>query len=620
MGIPYDHREVERRWQARWDADRLYEVDVDSVDADEVFYNLVEFPYPSAEGLHVGHVFKYCGADVLGRYQRMRGKAVFQPIGFDSFGINAENYALKIGDQPRALIERTTANFRRQLSSVGIAWDWSRSLTTSDPAYYRWTQWVFVQLFRAGLAYQEEAPVTWCPSCLTVLAKEQLEDDRCERCDSEVGERVLRQWFLRTTAYADRLVKGLEQLDWPLSAKRKQHNWIREADGSLRLHDWLISRQRYWGSPIPIVHCGDCGAVPVPEDQLPVVLPDTDDFHPTGTGRSPLAAIEAWVVTSCPQCGAEARRETDVADTFVESSWYFLRYPSTDVVDAPWDADRTRRVLPVDFYAGGPEHVTRHHLYARFVTMALHDLGLIGFSEPFPDMRLGGIVHQDGSRMSKSKGNVVDPDRYIDEHGGDVLRLHLLFSAPWEGSGDYRSEGIAGIERFLTRVWRLVDGHRSDETSAADTAPTIERVRDAIEKLRFNVGIAALMELVNVLEREGCSSRHRRELVLLLAPFAPYVAEELWSRLGGEYSVHTQRWPEVVREPATEVDVVVQVDGRKRGVIRMAAGLDVDSARAVALASDVVRRSIDGAAVVRVVVVADRLVNVVTGRDRDADD
>jgi leucyl-tRNA synthetase len=485
----------------------------------------------------------------------MGGRTVFQPMGFDSFGINAENYSLKIGEHPASVIARTTANFRRQLSSVGNAWDWSRTLTTSEPWYYRWTQWVFVQLFRAGLAYQADAPVTWCPSCLTVLAKEQLDDergdgiDRCERCGTAVTERVLRQWFLRITDYADRLVDGLDALDWPESAKRKQRNWIRNADGSLRLHDWLISRQRYWGSPIPIVHCTPsnrdtgCGAVAVPEDQLPVLLPEIEDFHPTGTGQSPLAAVEQWVCTTCPSCGGPARRETDVADTFVESSWYFLRYPSTDVDDRPWDDDRTARFLPVDFYAGGPEHVTRHHLYARFVTMALHDLGLVPFEEPFPHMRLGGIVHLHGSRMNKSKGNVVEPDRYVAEHGGDVLRLQLLFSGPWEENGDYRDEGIVGVERFLSRVWRLVTQGEDGTAQPAAMAAAVDKVTRSIERLRFNVGIAALMETLNVLSKHGSSAADRRTFVLLLAPFAPYVAEELWSHLGGGYSVHTQAWP-----------------------------------------------------------------------------
>jgi len=549
MPVPYDFTELEHRWQARWDADRLYEVDLEAADPDAFFYNLCEFPYPSAEGLHVGHVFKYGGVDVLGRYQRMRGRTVFQPMGFDSFGINAENYALKIGQHPTEVLARNIPRFRRQLSSIGMAWDWSRVIDTSRPEYYRWTQWIFTRLLRAGLAYRAEAPVTWCPSCATVLANELVEDGRCERCATVVEERVLRQWFLRTTAYAERLVDGLDALDWPMSAKRKQRNWVYEPDGSMRLHDWLVSRQRYWGTPIPVIHCDACGLVPVPDEDLPLRLPDGVDGRPTGDDRSPLAhAPDEWLHPRCPTCGARATRDTDVLDNFVESSWYFLRYPSTEFDDRPWDPERTARTMPVDFYAGGPEHVTRHHLFARFLTMALHDLGLVGFDEPFPYIRYGGIIHHaDGARMSKSRGNVVEPDSYVAEYGGDVFRLHLLFTGPWGAGGSFSIDGVVGVERFVGRVWRLVvDGAvprgESTESRAAIDRATV-RVTAAVEKLSFNVGIAALMECLNVFYKHTVTTEDMQTFVLLLAPFAPYVAEELWSRLGGEYSVHTQPWP-----------------------------------------------------------------------------
>jgi leucyl-tRNA synthetase len=528
MPLPYDFRAIEHRWLTQWEADRLYEVDFDAVDPADVFYNLVEFPYPSAEGLHVGHVYKYGGADVFGRYQRMHGKAVFQPMGFDASGINAENYALKIGEHPASVIARTTARFRKQLRWVG-AWDWARSLTTSDPHYYRWTQWIFLRLLERGLAYQAEAPVTWCPGCATVLAHEQVDEGRCERCDAEVIERVLNQWFFRTTAYADRLRDGIDALDWPQRSVRGQRNWI------AGLRDWLISRQRYWGSPIPVVHCPRCGVVPVPDDQLPVELPDlpVDAIRPTGTGVSPLAACEEWVSTTCPTCGAPARRETDVMDTFVESSWYFLRYPSVEFDDRPWDPERTHCVLPVDFYAGGIEHVARHHLYARFVTMVLHDMGHLTFDEPFPRIRLGGLIVQDGAKMSKSRGNVVEPDPFIEEHGADVLRMALLFAAPWEKGGDFRLDSVPGVERFLSRVWRRVDEGRTE--GSVDAGVTIQKVSKAIESLRFNVAIAGLMETVHTLDS--------RTQILLLAPLAPFIAEELWHRLGEPYSVHTSTWP-----------------------------------------------------------------------------
>jgi leucyl-tRNA synthetase len=599
-GLPYDPAELERRWQARWDRDPP------QPSGGAPFYNLVEFPYPSAEGLHVGHVLTYCGADVVGRYQRMRGRAVFQPLGFDSFGIHTENFALKLGEHPAAVTERTVANYRRQLSRVGCAWDWTGVLT-SDPSYYRWTQWVFLQLFRAGLAYQAEAPVLWCPSCATVLAHEQVEDDRCERCATVVTERVMRQWFLRITAYRDRLLAGLDALDWPERAKNTQRRWL---DG---LHDWLISRQRYWGPPIPIVHCGRCGAVAVPEDELPVLLPDIADVRPTGDERSPLAAVESFVATRCPSCGGPARRETDVSDTFLDSSWYFLRHPSADLDTVAWDVDRTARLLPVDLYAGGPEHVARHHLYARFVTMALHDLGLVGFDEPFPRLRLHGTITKDGAKMSKSRGNVVNPDEYVDRHGADVLRVHLFSSGRWSGTADFSEAGIAGVERLFGRMWRLAHG-TSLGPRAGDAArrAASAKVAAGIERLRFNTAIAALHEVV-----KNAATFEAPTLVRLLAPLAPYLAEELWAALGGEYSVHTQPWPETgpprAAAPAT-VELVVQVDGRTRDRLSVHSGIDVAEARRRAERAPNASRHLAGRTVERCVYVPDRLVNLVTFR------
>ena len=470
MGVPYDVAELEPRWRRRWADAGLHEVDLDGTEPGLGLYNLVEFPYPSAAGLHIGHTMTYAGADTWGRYHRMHGRVVFQPMGFDSFGINAENYALRERRHPADLIAETAVNYRRQLEELGCAWTWSAEVRTSDPAYYRWTQWIFVRLFEAGLAYQAEAPVVWCPSCHTVLAREQLEGDRCERCGTPVTDRVMRQWFLRTTAYADRLVAGLDALAWPDKAKNRQRAWIgRGEDGSYRLHDWLISRQRYWGPPIPIVHCPDCGAVPVPEDELPVLLPaerDASALRPDGTDRAPLARIRSWVETTCPRCAGAAERDTDVSDTFLDSAWYFLRYPSSGSCAEPWHAERTARWLPVDSYAGGPEHVARHHLYARFVTMALYDLGLVPFEEPFPRVRLHGMVTMDGAKMSKTHGNVVNIDDLVSVRGADVTRLALLFGRPWDADGDFDDAAIAGVERFLTKVWRLIEAPDGDEPPA----------------------------------------------------------------------------------------------------------------------------------------------------------
>ena len=710
--LPYDPGPFERHWQQAWDEAGLATADFDA-ERERLFYNLGEFPYPSAEGLHVGHVFKYCGLDAFGRYQRMRGRAVFQPMGFDAFGINAENYALDVGEHPKTLIARTTANFRRQLSSVGCAWDWSRTIDTSDPAYYRWTQWVLVELFRAGLMYQADAPVLWCPSCLTVLAREQTEGERCERCGSTVVERVMRQWFLRMTAFADRLLAGLDDLDWPERARRLQRAWIGRSEGRevdfgdltvfttrpdtlpavtflavppghtaagttrphpltgeevpvyeadyvvadygsgavmgvpahderdarfaeanniptsnapllagdavprvgrpavrYRMRDWLISRQRYWGPPIPIVHCPDCGPVAVPEDQLPVHLPELDDFRPTGTGLSPLATAQDWLRVQCPDCGTDARRETDVSDTFVDSSWHFLRYPSTDFDDRPWDPERTARVLPVDFYAGGPEHVQRHHLYARFVTMALHDIGHVPFEEPFPTLRLGGFIVHRGAKMSKSRGNVVTPDEYVARHGGDVLRCALLFSAPWQDGGDFQLDAVAGVERFFARLWRLIDSEDAPDADGYVMDRTIRNVSDAIERMRFNIAIAKLMEAFpNVRSRDA-----KRTLIRLLAPVAPYLAEELWHRLGEPFSVHTESWPAWDERNVDHdvVTLVVQVDGKVRARLELGARATEPEALSAALADARVTSALAGAEIQRVVFVPDRIINLVT--------
>jgi leucyl-tRNA synthetase len=779
---------------------------------DHKFYNLVEFPYPSAEGLHVGHAYTYAGADTYGRYMRMRGREVFQPIGFDSFGIHTENYALRVGKHPRTLTERTIANYRRQLTSLGAAWDWSRAIATSDPSYYRWTQWIFLQLLRAGLAVRREAPVVWCPSCLTVLANEQLEGERCERCGTRVVQRIMDQWFLRITAYAEELLKALDDLDWPGSAKRAQRDWVGRSEGveidfevpdrgvrlrtfttrpdtlfgvtflvvppehpdidalsgetagaavrrfveealrdrvavlarsgmagspqrrgaftgsfaihpgtgnpvpvyvadyvvatygtgavmgvpahderdfqfaavndlpvlevirpagdeealagepwtgegtlidsgrfsglrserardaiagwlearglgrrvvRYRLKDWLISRQRYWGPPIPVVYCADCGTVPVPEEDLPVVLPDVADFRPTGTGVSPLAAVESFVQTDCPSCKGPARRETDVSDTFLDSAWYFLRYPSSDVQDKPWDPERTRRMLPVDSYAGGPEHVMRHHLYARFVTRALHDLGLVPFAEPFPNLRLHGMLTKDGAKMSKSRGNVVNPDRYIAAHGADVTRMYLLFIGPWDQGGDFSDAGIAGIERFLRRVWRLVSEPHEPGRGGVDLRPVdraIAEIGADLEGMRFNTAIASLMEFVRWGRRERDEmateewARASAAIVLLMAPLAPHLAEELWARIGGEYPVHHRRWPAfdpraLVME---QVTLVIQVDGKTRDRIQVPAGLDREQALERAKGRENVRRHFIDAKPRKVIFVPDRLINLVT--------
>ncbi len=837
MSESYDPRAIEPKWQRIWEENRLYQVDLDT--AQRPFYNLMEFPYPSGEGLHVGHFYTYSGADTYGRFQRMRGYDVFQPMGWDAFGIQAENYALQIGENPARVIPRNVRRFREeQMKCMGAAFDWSRELNTSDPDYYRWTQWIFIQLYKGGLAYRAKAPVNWCPRCLTTLANEQVIAGLCERCDTPVEQRELTQWFLRITAYADRLL-DYASVDFSETTRRLQRHWIGRKEGaeimfavqgfgaaqpdetisvfttrpdtlfgatflvlapehpalmrvargerrgaveayieqvkhrsemerlagdrdksgvstgayalnpvderplpiyvadyvltgfgtgaifgtpahdqrdwefaqahnlpiipvvrpptaeypipntqypiahdgayegdgvlihsgpydgltveeakrvivadlearglarpavSYRLRDWLISRQRYWGPPIPIIYCDACGEQPVPEEDLPVLLPETEHYRPLGTGQSPLASISEFVNAACPRCGGPARRETDVSDTFLDSAWYYLRYTSTEFAERPWEAKRVKRWLPVTMYVGGIEHSTMHHLYARFIWKALYDLGHIPQEqgdEPFARLRLHGLIIKDGAKMSKSRGNVVNPDEYVAQWGADVLRTYMLFMGPYEEGGDFRDAGIVGVQRFFHRLWEQVGKWASgqvDESASGQAGKsasaesrhgqqarrilhrTVKRVTEDIESLSFNTAIAALMEALNGLRRlplkAAMEQEAARTMVLLLAPFAPHLAEELWERLGEPYSVHGQPLPEwdaawVAEETIT---LAVQVNGKVRDRMQAPASIDDEAARALALSSEAVQRHLDGRSPRRVIVVPGKLVNVV---------
>ncbi len=838
----YDPKIIEPKWERTWEETDLYRVDIH--DAARPFYNLMEFPYPSGEGLHVGHVYTYCGADTYGRFQRMQGYDVFQPMGFDSFGIHTENYALKVGENPMVLTDQTVRRFREtQMKRLGAMWDWSHEVVTSHPDYYKWTQWIFLQIYKAGLAYRDTAPVTWCPSCLTVLAAEQTEKDAetgetvCERCGTPTVQREMEQWFFRITAYADRLVDGLRDLDWPELSKVLQSEWIGRSEGAeitfpvdgsdqsfdafttrpdtlfgatyavlapehplvdaiatpeqrravedyvaevrnktereriaedvrektgvftgayainpatgeripiwtadyvlmgygtgaimavpahdqrdfefarkfglpirpvygengvapgpdamteavahggvmvnsaqfdgtpegpeavhkvtawlaeqgkgtarttYRLHDWLISRQRYWGPPIPMIYCPTDGIVPVPEEDLPVILPEIENFRPTGTGVGPLAALEEWVNVPCPVCGGPARRETDVSDTFLDSAWYFLRYPSTEFADRPFDQGLTRKWLPVDMYMGGIEHVRRHHLYARFVTMVLHDRGFLDFAEPFSRLRLHGLLDAidpetgQAAKMSKSKGNVVTPDEYIERFGADILRLALLFAGPYEEggafrevrdatSGEIRREGsIAGIIRFLERCYDLVAEHaRGASAGVSKNGPvpatamhrTIKQVGEDVAGLKFHTAIARLMEYSTWLKENGgaleaeARAEHLRALALLLAPLAPHLAEEMWSLLGQPYSVHQQPWPayDESQVQAQMATLVVQVNGKLRERAEAPVSISQQEAQELALGLEKVRDAVAGKEVRNVVFVPGRLINIVVG-------
>ena len=804
---------VEPKWQARWAERHTNQPDLDR--AKRPFYNLMMFPYPSAEGLHVGNLFAFTGADVYGRFKRLQGYDVFEPIGFDAFGIHSENFAIKMGIHPGELIPRNIANFRRQLMRMGGMFDWRHELSTTDPAYYKWTQWLFLQLYQAGKAYKKKAAVNWCPECKTVLANEQVINGECERHPGvQVEQRSLEQWFFRITDYAERLLQNLDdpsKMDWSHSTATAQRNWIGRSDGAeiefpveggevirvfttrpdtifgatfmvlapehplvdgltspgrraeveayrrtvaardlvsrrvgdkdktgvatggyatnpatgkpipvwiadyvlmeygtgaimavpghdqrdfefatrfalpivrvlagddedpgaplteavpdtdgmrlvnsgrfdgmpalegmrevtawlaeagaghgvvrYRLYDWCISRQRYWGPPIPIIYCEACGAVPVPEQDLPVVLPALEDFRPDDTGVSPLARHKAWYEVPCPACGRPGHRETDVSDTFLDSAWYYLRYTSTEFDDRPFDPHRTRAWLPVASYIGGNEHAVLHLLYSRFIAMVLNDLGHVHFEEPFRKFRAHGLIVKDGAKMSKSRGNVVIPDEYINNWGADTFRMYLMFLGPFEEGGDFRDSGIAGPKRFLDKVWNLVDQSSRATAIGGELRvgvvvkwnQTKKRVTEGIEALSYNTAIAALMELVNTLrEANICERRIVRDLVIMLAPFAPHFAEECYERLGGQTSVLDADWPtwdaNLILEP--ELDVVIQINGKTRSKVRVAQGAAEDTVVAAALRDDTVQRFIDGKEIRKRIYVKDRLLNLVVG-------
>ena len=795
----YAAREIEAKWQRVWeDARAFYVSNPEPGAADEPhWYQLEMLPYPSGI-LHMGHVLNYTMGDVVTHFRRRHGWRVLRPMGYDSFGLPAENAAIKEGGHPRESTERNIASIREQMKTLGWAIDWDRQVSTHDPGFYRWTQWLFLKFFEAGLAYRKEAPVNWCPNDQTVLANEQVIDGRCERCGAEVELRKLTQWFFKITDYADELLTyelppGGE---WPERTIAIQRNWIGRSEGAevdfrlealgtdvpvfttrpdtlfgatffvlapehplvddlivrapnadalreyvrhagakpaeeraaaeektgvdtgltvtnpvngaeipvwvadyvlmdygtgalmavpahderdrafaerfglpivpviaedgtlvdsgeftglpsddakaaivawlaergrgrptvnYRLRDWGFSRQRYWGCPIPIVYCGDCGPVPVPEDDLPVVLPDVEDYRPKG--EAPLASNEEWMRVPCPRCGKEGRREAETMDTFVDSSWYFLRYVDPQNAEAPFERGPVDYWLPVSQYIGGIDHATGHLLYSRFFVKVLNDLGMVGFREPFARLFHQGWVQQGGSKMSKSKGNVSGPDALVREYGADALRLYILFMGPADQAMEWTESGIEGMSRFVRRLWRLV--LEVCDEPAGDAAPsgplarkaheTIARVTDDIgRRFHFNTPIAAVMELANELSRAGASDPAARfaaeTAVSLVQPYAPHIAEELWQRLGHE-RLWEEPWP-VADESQLEretFELVVQVNGKVRDRIEVEAGLAEDDLVARATASPRVQAHLDGAQVRQTIVVPGKLVNLVVG-------
>jgi leucyl-tRNA synthetase len=831
----YDPKTIERRWQQVWAEERTWEVanpGQPGYDKErQKSYVLEMLPYPSGEP-HVGHLKCYAVGDAIAHFRRRHGFEVIHPMGYDAFGLPAENNAIKTGEPPREATERSISSFRRQFREWGISIDWSRELGTHAPEYYRWTQWIFLQLFERGLAYRDEAPVQWCPVDATVLANEQVVDGRCERCGSPVEQRRLEQWFFKITDYADRLLADFDRLEsWPEHVLTMQRNWIgrsegtevtfrcgeldldfpvfttrpdtlfgatffvlapehpllqrmvedtdaegpvreyvnavarasaeergdedrpktgvplgrsvvnpvngeaipmfvadyvlmeygtgaimavpahdtrdyefaqafdlpvrrvidgvdeevaRDADGlpypghgpmtgsgrfdgkdnreayeeivawlssegrgraavNYRLRDWLVSRQRYWGAPIPVVYCEQCGIVPVPEEQLPVELPQIEDYAPQG--RSPLAAAEDWVATVCPHCGGPARRETDTMDTFVDSSWYFIRYldPRNDA--APWDREAADHWLPVDQYIGGVEHAILHLMYARFFTKALADLGHLSVQEPFANLFTQGMITRDGAKMSKSKGNTVSPAEYVERYGADTARTYVCFMGPPERGGDWSDEGVEGVNRFLSRLWRLCEEveQRADgpETGLKTTGigPSAEgearvllakahwaidkATRDFQRGFQFNTAIAAVMELVNDAYRAKDSLYANpagtaavrfatATAASLVFPFAPHLGAEVWERLEGG-RVWEEPWPQADPEllSSDTVTLVVQVNGKLRDRIEAASDAPEEELLGLARASEKVRRHLDGKEVVKEVVVPGKLVNLV---------
>lgn len=813
----YDPKTIERKWQEAWERERAFIVpnpaQPQSADAKRT-YVLEMLPYPSGD-LHMGHVKNYTLGDVLAHVRRRSGYEVLRPMGYDAFGLPAENAAIREGGHPRAVTERNIAAIREQMRRMGWAIDWDREVSTHEPEYYRWTQWLFLRFFEQGLAYRKEAPVNWCPNDQTVLANEQVIDGRCERCGAEVERKSLEQWFFRITEYADRLLADMDLLEsWPERVLAMQRNWIGRSEGaevvfvieegeveipvfttrpdtlfgatffvlapehplvaeivggtpheqealdyvrqaaarpvaeradperektgvftgrfvtnpvneerlpiwvsdyvlmeygtgaimgvpahderdyefatryelpvrvvvvpveeeveegslyvghsdderlvdsaqfsglasaeakgaivewlesrgrgrpavSYRLRDWLLSRQRYWGCPIPILYCESCGVVPVPDEDLPVLLPDVDEYLPKG--RSPLAAAEDWVRTTCPRCGGEARRETDTMDTFVDSSWYFIRYTDPRNDSAPWDPAVADYWLPVNQYIGGVEHAILHLLYARFFVKVLNDLGLLGFREPFLRLFTQGMIHYLGAKMSKTHGNVVSPDEMLERYGADVVRLYVLYIGPAEDDIEWQDKDIEGMARFVGRLWRLAleVAERGPAEAAADgplvrrAHETIARVTDDIERrFQFNTPIAAVIELVNDVYQARHDPARAGEMrvavetaVSLIQPYAPHLAEELWERLGRE-RLWKEPWPEA--DPALlrrdTFQLVVQVNGRVRDRVEVPASLSEPELVARAKELPRVRAHLDGKEIRKEIVVPGKLVNLV---------
>ena len=806
MAVPYNHKVIEKKWRKQWEE---HPINVNDGKKDK-YYCLDMFPYPSGNGLHVGHWRGYVISDVWSRYKLMHGYYVIHPMGWDAFGLPAENYAIKTGSHPSESTAKNIANIKRQINEIAAIYDWDMEVNTTDPSFYKWTQWIFVQMFKKGLAYEKEMPINWCPSCKTGLANEEVVGGKCERCGADVTKKNLKQWMLKITAYADRLLDDLDTLEWPEKVKKMQTEWIgksygaevefpvegredkitvyttrpdtlhgatfmvlapehalakelaseeqrvaveeyiyqtslkssvdrmqdkdktgvftgsyainplngakvpiwlsdyvladygtgaimcvpahddrdfefakkfdipiiqviakdgkeienmteayTEADGTMinsgewngmesavlkkeapimiekmgfgkktvnyKLRDWVFSRQRYWGEPIPIVHCPDCGAVPVPEEQLPLLLPDVDSYEPTGTGESPLAAISDWVNTTCPCCGKPAKRETNTMPQWAGSSWYFLRYVDNKNDKELVSKEKADKYLPVDMYIGGVEHAVLHLLYSRFYTKFLHDIGVVDFDEPFKKLFNQGMVcgrdKETGAmtKMSKSLGNIVSPDDIVRDYGCDTLRMYELFIGPPELDSMWDDRGLEGIYRFLTKVWNLVMNHKDDNATASpevlkERHRLIYDVTTRLESFSLNTVVSAFMEhnnKLNEMAKKGQVDKETLEtLVILLAPFAPHISEELYQELGHTESVFTAKWPEFDEKAMEddEIEIAVQINGKTKTVISIAK--DIAKEDAIAAGKAALGDKLSGN-IIKEIYVPGRIINIV---------
>lgn len=625
----YNFQKIENHWQRVWDREATLNVQ-ENTDKPKA-YILDMFPGPSGP-LHMGHVKNYGIGDVVARYHRRKGYTVFRPIGWDAFGLPAEIAAIKHGVHPREWTDKHIAIQKQQFKSLGIYNDWSAEINTSDSAYYKWNQWLFLKLYEHGLAYQAERSVNWCPQCQTTLANEEVVENACERCDTAIVEKPLQQWFLKITAYAEALLNGLDDLpNWPDRLKTMQRHWIGRsegADGHVTYHmrDWCISRQRYWGTPIPIIHCKTCGTVPVPESDLPVRLPNMTDFAPDG--QPPLSRATNFVNTPCPKCEQPAKRECDTMTGFVCSSWYFLRYTSPHNHKQMFDPKAVKKWLPVTTYIGGKEHSVGHLMYARFICHFLHDLGLIHFTEPVTHLFTQGVVGKDGSKMSKSRGNVVSIENMVTQYGADTARMFILFATPPDRDMEWSDEGVAGIHRFLHRVWRTMSDSQSspqnqttDENLTRIMHQTIQAVTKDIERWQHNTAISRLMELTHAIQQTQSEDRGNTQeaceiLVSLIAPFAPHMAETLWQKLGHTTSVHRSPWPnydpQLTRQKTMEI--AIQINGKKRDTITVPrTSVEPDIVHKAQTSQGIINALIDHS-IQRIIYVPNRLVNFVTKR------